>query len=98
MASPPTRWRVIRWDDSPLTISAPSETTLENSNFAPTAGDLLELVVQYKINFHPGDKAPGEALPETAKVGYLTYGPYLMGFSEDHFVAEPDWGNTGELE
>ncbi len=87
------RMTVTRWDDTPLLIAAPEETRIAKVNFNPVAGDVLDILVEYRVRFHTGDRGPAEHLPEAAATGYLTYGPYLMGFNEDHFVAEPDWGN-----
>lgn len=84
---------VTEWDGTFLTISEPTATTIAPTSFHPKAGDVLDITVRYETRFHAGKGGPGQALPTDPSVGYLTYGPYLMGFNQDDFVAEPDWGN-----
>ncbi len=83
----------IKWDGSALRLRVPANSSLSTTAVQPRTGDSLALLVTHEVKFHQGQDRQGGALPERKTTGYLTYGPYLMGITQDDFVAEPDWGN-----
>ncbi|WP_420460662.1 beta-L-arabinofuranosidase domain-containing protein [Neolewinella sp.] len=99
------RLQITAWDDTPLRILQPEGVTAMEINGVaagepqvPAAGDSWQIGLLYNLRFHSGEeRSAGGDLPEEPTMGYLTYGPFLMGINQEDFVAEPDWGNQVSL-